>query len=307
MLTLIRHGVQCLPVTNPHLRQLATMMANTVLTTTVLMQPVLQNTVPDDGSENGDADKATSGSEIDEDTSPYAGITFAVFEKHLKERWNNTCLVIDARFQLDNLKQGGSRIHDFISRFDDLCVHIPNMDEDDKIHRFLSKLDHDFQEALAVDPSTRVRWTSYELLKESATNFASTVNTLSRGRRAGTITKSISISQQGLDQHHNRFKKARFEGNSSGPRDQQQQKSKQPSRCNVSARPGFRLLKNANGEQFSRHAALAGWLHGHSRCLCCFHDYGKDGSKAKHRENCTQPHAHNFPDGYERKNKPATS
>eukprot|EP00775_Hariotina_reticulata_P008526 gene8526-8708_t len=90
----------------------------------------------------------------DDDSSPYAGVTFAAFEKHLLQRRNPTSSEVDARTKLDMLSQAHLSITTFVNRFEDLCTFLPSMDEGDKVHKFLTKLDVAIQSHCAINPAT---------------------------------------------------------------------------------------------------------------------------------------------------------
>ena len=165
----------------------------------------------------------------------------------------------------------------FISKFDDLCTHFPNMDEDDKIHRFLTKVDVKFATELAVDPSTRQRWNSFLKLKEYAANYAATLVSnaaLLKRPRAGALNSMVSTGSEVLNQ--NQWEQAR-------PRKQARPSS---SKAAASAASSFKAYSNSKGESFSRHQALVRWCHGNSVCICCFAKYDNN-SASRHRQHCT--------------------
>jgi hypothetical protein len=242
---------------------------------------------------------------IDSD-DPYAGITFHVFAQHLEQRWNPTCSTVDARYRLDALKQAGSSMPKFISKFDDLCTHFPTMDLGDKIHRFLTKLDPEYSLALAVDPATRQRWDSFDKLKVYATNYAASLvsNAALRKRPAAARPGALTSIAE---------KVGRTLGADAGwetPRPRKQQRGSSsgsgpssPAAAAAAAGPNrpsqFMNFRNANKEPFTRHTSLIRWCHGKSICLCCYAHY--DSSTVHlHRERCKQPPKpdNTFPDGY---------
>eukprot|EP00775_Hariotina_reticulata_P004792 gene4793-5042_t len=135
----------------------------------------------------------------DDDSSPYAGVTFAAFEKHLLQRWNPTSSEVDARTKLDMLSQAHLSITAFVNRFEDLCTFLPSMDEGDKVHKFLTKLDVAIQSHCAINPATGQRWTSYEAAKEFAVNYCATVASAANTRkRAGALQQGINAAQGAL-------------------------------------------------------------------------------------------------------------
>lgn len=228
-------------------------------------------------------------------SDPYAGITFDVFAKHLESRWNPTCTTVEARFKLDALQQQGMTMPHFISKFEDLCTHFPNMDEDDKIHRFLTKLHPRYATELAVDPATRQRWNSYLKLKEYATNYAATVVSnaaLLKRPRAGVLSAIHDMAGEAADQMQTgdgwEAARPRKRASPSKPSNSGSYAAAAAggARTTGSPHPDFITRSNAKGDSFSRHKNVIKYCHANSLCICCYSKY-TDATKAQHREHCT--------------------
>ncbi len=250
--------------------------------------------------------KATLNCTVSDDASPYAGVTFDLFKKHLLDRWNPTCTEVDARFNMDALTQRNLSMSAFINRFDDICTYLPNMEEKDKIHKFLTKLDDTYAVALAADPQTKQRWESYSKLKDFAINYATTLASISHAARkrsrAGHLESQTEASGHLLRQHSRRdadegwqqVKRKRHNGGSGNGHAGSSSRSDRPSTSGSI----WRQYKNKDGVAFQRHQSLVNWCHGKGVCLCCYHKYEADNSKQQHRHNCAKAPATGLPPGY---------
>lgn len=237
-----------------------------------------------------------------DNTSPYAGITFADFEKHMLDKWNPTCTAVKARYDMDALRQDNMSIQTFVTKFDDLCTYLPNMDEEDKIHKFLTKLSDAYAD-IAIDPATRQRWTSYQMLKDYAITFAATKASRPALRKRiqypGALGEAAVVAQGALKKQRTsdgwqRVGPKRRHGDVTNKNGASSSQSAQRQRH---SNPAFRTFTNKNGEEFSRHQALVDWCHGSSICLCCYAAYTA-ATAGNHRENCPAHPARGFPQGY---------
>ena len=67
--------------------------------------------------------------------------TYSDFVTRLRARFQPINSAQTARVQLDDLRQGAKQsVHDYISAFRSLLVRVPDMDEGDRVHRFLRGL-----------------------------------------------------------------------------------------------------------------------------------------------------------------------
>jgi len=250
------------------------------------------------------AARITLAKPTESDMSSYAGITFAMFQQSIIDRWDPACSEIKAMNDLEELRQNGT-LQSFVSNFDRICSYIPSMTDREKVHRFLKQIDPDLMSLLATDPTTKTRWTAYHDLRTYALNYVASAPALSarfnRKRPTGVLQNVSNTSAEGLQQLKrvktdgkggwqtvaNKHKPAASMGHN-GPQQQQQQT------------PMFQDFTNANGRPFRRHRSLVAWCHGHGICLCCFAHYNTEAEKAQHREHCTAEPKHNkaLPDGY---------
>jgi len=93
-----------------------------------------------------------------------------VFEKALTERFDSANDPVTARYKLDKLRQGKITMRQHVQRFDTLCSYIPDMQDAEKIHRFLTSVRADCASILSSDPSTGARWVQYADLRKYALN-----------------------------------------------------------------------------------------------------------------------------------------
>eukprot|EP00882_Tetradesmus_deserticola_P000524 GHRQ01000576.1.p2 GENE.GHRQ01000576.1~~GHRQ01000576.1.p2 ORF type:complete len:336 (+),score=50.09 GHRQ01000576.1:989-1996(+) len=106
-------------------------------------------------------------------TTAFPGCTFAAFKQALIDRWDPTCTDVRARYSLDRLRKAPTKpMTQFVSAFDKLCSFIPTMQDEEKIHRFLTSLDDPLAHELENDPSTKQRWAVYAELRRFALNSA---------------------------------------------------------------------------------------------------------------------------------------
>jgi hypothetical protein len=93
-----------------------------------------------------------------------------VFEKALTERFDSANDPVIARYKLDKLRQGKTAMRQHVQRFDTLCSYIPDMQDAEKIHRFLTSVRAECANTLSSDPSTGARWVQYADLRRYALN-----------------------------------------------------------------------------------------------------------------------------------------
>lgn len=234
----------------------------------------------------------------------YADITFEAFKEALVKRWDPACTEVVAQHRLDQLKQRGS-LPDFVAEFDKLCSYVPDMQDREKVHRFLTSINSDLVDMVSTDPTTRQRWTKYEDLRSYALNHAAA---------AAATALPAALRPHG---HHNRFKR-RQDALASIANAAQAGAKRPRSFADVAAAGGGavggaagagssrqaqqrsgRLVeyKNAKGMAFSRHPALVRWCHGNSVCLTCYEKY-TPATASQHRHNCTKTPAKGLPNGY---------
>lgn len=99
--------------------------------------------------------------------------------QHLREclvsRFDPASSSVNARFELDKLKQSGkfSNLNHYLTEFDRICSYVPDMQDAEKIHRFLSGLTNEvFMRQLTVDPMTKGRYTDFAALRHAASHVA---------------------------------------------------------------------------------------------------------------------------------------
>lgn len=99
--------------------------------------------------------------------------------QHLREclvsRFDPASSSVNARFELDKLKQSGkfSNLNHYLTEFDRICSYVPDMQDAEKIHRFLSGLTNEvFMRQLTVDPMTKERYTDFAALRHAASHVA---------------------------------------------------------------------------------------------------------------------------------------
>jgi hypothetical protein len=99
--------------------------------------------------------------------------------QHLREclvsRFDPASSSVNARFELDKLKQSGkfSNLNHYLTKFDRICSYVPDMQDAEKIHRFLSGLTNEvFMRQLTVDPMTKERYTDFAALRHAASHVA---------------------------------------------------------------------------------------------------------------------------------------
>lgn len=233
------------------------------------------------------------------DSSPYAGITYDDFRQHVLEQWNPACTAVQKRFEMDALRQDNMLMPTFVNKFDDLCTYFPHMDEDDKIHKFLTKLSDAYAD-ITIDPTTRSRWTSYQLLRDYALTYAaSQANRVAARKRTATGTfnelKQVlkgngkrQRTDSGYQQHgsnqHQAGSSAAAGSAGTGAR-------------TASSSGAMKNLQNKHGVAFKRHINLFNWCHANNICNCCYASYTKE-QRGEHRENCPSAPAKGLPDGY---------
>jgi hypothetical protein len=93
-----------------------------------------------------------------------------VFETALTERFDSANDPVTARYKLDKLRQGRTAMRQHVQRFDTLCSYIPDMQDAEKIHRFLTSVRAECTSTLSSDPSTGARWAQYADLRRYALN-----------------------------------------------------------------------------------------------------------------------------------------
>ena len=97
----------------------------------------------------------------------------------LLQRFTPAATGFQARERLDRIqlgKGGGGTLAGYVTEFDKLCAMIPDLQEPEKVHRFISGIKHspNFSPALltqcCVDPATSAFYTEYSRMRTAALN-----------------------------------------------------------------------------------------------------------------------------------------
>ena len=236
---------------------------------------------------------------------------WCVFLDALCDRWAFKNQELAARTQLHYLKQGNKPIFEHLRQFEALHAHIPTYDigsdsvdhELSKIHHFHLSCNKEWQEKIAVNPSTNRRWTSFQDLANFVVAFVSDCNP---DLIHDTVAPARTVHPGGGDR---RSMKNRSSSRSKS-RDRQAGGGAGPSRPRPSANEGAgpsrsaggsreRTFTNSKGETFTRSNAVVEWIIGRGRargdfkatCVGCY----KPGHTAK---QCTSTPKAELPQGF---------
>jgi len=141
------------------------------------------------------------------DRAQYA-TSFVEFEKAIRARFQPINSAQTARLALDSLRQGAKQsIADYISAFRRLLVSVPNMNEEDRVHRFIQGLRQPAQSQLlihgvatldkAIEMAARVG--SLALYAASSATAASGSNAHGAGHRDAMDLSGIEGLEQSTD------------------------------------------------------------------------------------------------------------
>jgi len=226
----------------------------------------------------------------------YATLTFEQFKEALVKRWDPACTEVVAQHKLDKLKQTGS-LPDFVAEFDKLCSYVSDMQDREKVHRFLNSINASIVDMVSTDPTTRQRWTKYDDLRAYALNHAAAASAAAAPARHGPLGRRVHFKRHAEVLGNIR---AALDSGNKKPRLTYSEAAAGTSRQAGQQQEGkgrFLTLKNGKGIEFSRHASLVRWCHGNSVCLTCFSKYD-NSTMHQHRGNCPRPPAKGFPTGY---------
>jgi len=121
-----------------------------------------------------------------------------VFEAALTERFDSANDPVTARYKLDKLRQGKMAMRQHVQRFDTLCSYIPDMQDAEKIHRFLTGVRAECANILSSDPSTGARWVRYADMRKYALNHFAHERVLPPGD-AGGMERSAGILREAVE------------------------------------------------------------------------------------------------------------
>jgi hypothetical protein len=98
-------------------------------------------------------------------------LTWETFEQVLLNRFDAGMDAGTARYQLDALNlstDSQGNVIEHVNAFDMLLSYLPDMTEDEKVHRFLASLPVSVRDKLHLDPTTNLRWARYVQLRQYA-------------------------------------------------------------------------------------------------------------------------------------------
>ena len=242
---------------------------------------------------------------------------WSVFLDALCDRWAFKNQELAARTQLHYLKQGNKPIFEHLRQFEALHAHIPVYDtgsesvdhELSKIHHFHLSCNKEWQERIAVIPSTNRRWTSFQELSNFVVAFVSHCNpdlihdSVAPVRTVGQPAGADRRNQPGRSRSGSRGRHGQGGGGTGPPRAGPTNGGAGPSRSAAAGSgPRERAFTNSRGQQFTRPNAVVEWLfgRGHARgdfrptCVCCY----RPGHTVR---DCTAAPKTDLPQGYEPK------
>lgn len=194
--------------------------------------------------------------------------TFQHLRECLISRFDPASSSVNARFELDKLKQTGrfSNLNQYLTEFDRICSFVPDMHDAEKIHRFLSGLTNEvFIRQLTVDPLTKERYTDFSSLRHAASHVAAAfaaINSLSAGMPKGTAGQKRQNDDSKPRQNNPKRSTGGSKSNGGAG----------PSGLNgggKAAPPTMKTLDTANGT-VKRDTDVIGFCNGRKICANCY-------------------------------------